>query len=82
MDDDIDFAIDLKDFEKLISLVDGLRTILPKNEYSKWKLEVSNVYQMMMYALSLELQSSDLDMLKEFQRSLQKKNYKEWLITS
>lgn len=77
-DDDIDFAIDSKDFEKLISLVDGLRTILPKNEYSKWKLEVISLSNDDV-CLSLELQSSDLNMLKEFEISLQKRTIKDGL---
>lgn len=77
-DDDIDFAIDSKSFSKLISLSNELKSILPSNQYSKWIIEVISLANEDV-CLSLELKSSDLNMLKEFEISLQKRTIKDSL---
>lgn len=77
-DDDIDFAIDSKSFEKLISLASGLKDILPQNQYSKWIFEVISLANEDV-CLSIELKSSDLEKLKEFEISLQRRTIKDGL---
>lgn len=77
-DDDIDFAIDSKSFEKLISLASELKNILPQNQYSKWIFEVISLANEDV-CLSIELKSSDLEKLKEFEISLQKRTIKDGL---
>lgn len=74
-DDDIDLAIDTKDFEQVVQLAEQIKKILPKKYNAQWKLEILNLNDEDV-CLSIFLKSPNSELV-EFDLGLQKRRIKD-----